>query len=195
MIGFFFESVGIVTTTRVTHATPAGLFGHVADRDWESFDGKAYTQAIKDQGCKDLAVQLIEDHSQYIDVIFAGGRVKFMSKNDTDPFNQDLTGDRIDGRNLIDEWEQKMKKLNKKYKYVWNYESFKELKPNQYTNILGLLAHNHMDYEYERRNATPINQPSLIETTRKAIELLSTNPNGYFLLSEGIHQFNINFNI
>ena len=29
------KSVGIVTTTRITHATPASLYAHTASRDWE----------------------------------------------------------------------------------------------------------------------------------------------------------------
>ncbi len=30
------KAVGVVTTTRITHASPAGTFGHVAYRDFES---------------------------------------------------------------------------------------------------------------------------------------------------------------
>src|SRR6476469_8386877 len=30
------KSTGVVTTTRVTHATPAACYSHTADRDWES---------------------------------------------------------------------------------------------------------------------------------------------------------------
>jgi len=29
-------STGIVTTTRITHATPASSYAHSVDRDWES---------------------------------------------------------------------------------------------------------------------------------------------------------------
>ncbi|VEL10995.1 unnamed protein product [Protopolystoma xenopodis] len=28
-------SVGLITTTRITHATPSGLYGHVPHRSWE----------------------------------------------------------------------------------------------------------------------------------------------------------------
>lgn len=30
------KATGIVTTSRITHASPAGTFGHVASRFWES---------------------------------------------------------------------------------------------------------------------------------------------------------------
>ena len=31
-------STGVVTTTRITHATPAAAYAHSADRDWENDD-------------------------------------------------------------------------------------------------------------------------------------------------------------
>ena len=46
----------------------------------------------------------------------------------------------------------------------------------------GLLSYDHMAYEVER---DPETEPSLIEMTLKAIDMLSRNPNGYFLLVEG----------
>lgn len=42
-----------------------------------------------------------------------------------------------------------------------------------------------MQYEADRIEKNPVDEPSIIEMTQKAIELLSTNPNGYFLLVEG----------
>ena len=52
------KSVGIVTTARVTHATPAGLYANVAARGWEGdYDTKNVVG-----GCRDIAKQLIEDY-------------------------------------------------------------------------------------------------------------------------------------
>lgn len=50
--------VGFVTTTRVTHATPAGLYAHVNNRDWECDTSipKQYKDCVKDIGR-----QLVED--------------------------------------------------------------------------------------------------------------------------------------
>ena len=48
------HSVGVITTTRITHASPAGAYAHLADRDWE---GNA------PRGCHDAAYQLVHgDH-------------------------------------------------------------------------------------------------------------------------------------
>ena len=52
------KATGIVTTTRVTHATPGALYSHSASRYWES-DDKLSPNA---RGlCKDIARQLVED--------------------------------------------------------------------------------------------------------------------------------------
>jgi alkaline phosphatase len=46
----------------------------------------------------------------------------------------------------------------------------------------GLFSHDHMSFEVDR---DPEKEPSLIEMTQKAIELLEKSNNGYFLLVEG----------
>ena len=49
---------GIVTTTRITHATPAGTYAHAASRDWE--DDSSVTASGQDsETCDDIAEQLI----------------------------------------------------------------------------------------------------------------------------------------
>ena len=51
----------MVTTTRVTHATPAGLYAHAASRTWE-YDTKQRDSGIEDaMKCKDIARQLVEE--------------------------------------------------------------------------------------------------------------------------------------
>lgn len=53
------KSVGIVTTTRVNHATPSAAYAHCVDRDWYS-DGEMPPEALQ-SGCKDIARQLFEN--------------------------------------------------------------------------------------------------------------------------------------
>ena len=174
------KSTGIVTTTRVTHATPASAYASIFNREMESFDGINFKREHHDQGCKDIADQLVEN-AHLINVVFAGGRIKFLPNSESDPSNSSLRGDRIDGRNLINEWEEKMQKKNLKHKFIGNLSDFQNLKPGEdFDHILGLLSFNHMQYDTERTD-----EPSLTETTEKAIKILSKNPNGYFLLVEG----------
>lgn len=53
------KSVGIVTTTRVNHATPSASYAHCVDRDWFS-DNEMPAEALE-AGCKDIARQLFEN--------------------------------------------------------------------------------------------------------------------------------------
>ena len=50
--------MGVVTTTRVTHATPAGTYANTAERNWEGDSEMAHVTG----GCKDIALQLIEEN-------------------------------------------------------------------------------------------------------------------------------------
>lgn len=56
------KATGIVTTTRVTHASPAGTFAHSSHRDWES-DAQMIEHAKNGKAnitqCEDIAKQLI----------------------------------------------------------------------------------------------------------------------------------------
>jgi len=60
-------AVGVVTTTRITHATPAAVYGHVPNRNWEGAD-KAFPAADRASGCADIARQLVD-----FDVASPGG--------------------------------------------------------------------------------------------------------------------------
>lgn len=53
------KSVGVVTTTRVNHATPSAAYAHCVNRDWFS-DNEMPKEAVK-EGCKDIAWQLIHN--------------------------------------------------------------------------------------------------------------------------------------
>ncbi|RNA26010.1 alkaline tissue-nonspecific isozyme isoform X1 [Brachionus plicatilis] len=174
------KSTGIVTTTRVTHATPASAFAHSAYRDWESFDDIRFTQKLKSEGCKDIAAQLIEDNN-FINVVLGGGRSKFIPTSKRDPVAK-LNGTRVDGRNLIWQWLTQMSSLNKSHKFIWNATDFRQTDFGAHEHILGLLAYNHLDYEFQRNKTI---EPSISEMTLKAIELLKKNDNGFFLLVEG----------
>ncbi len=119
-------------------------------------------------------------------VVFAGGRVKFFPTDVEDLKLKKKYGDRIDNRNLVNEWQEKMKNASLKHIYIDSYDGFKNLKATDgYQYVLGLLSYSHMQYENERKAKTPIEEPSITEMTEKAIEILSLNPNGYFLLVEG----------
>lgn len=51
-------STGIVTNTRVTHASPAGAYSHIAHRNWE-YDEAVQSAGYDPEYCEDIAEQLI----------------------------------------------------------------------------------------------------------------------------------------
>ena len=52
------KGTGIVTTTRVTHATPAGTYARIANRDWED-DYAQSLGGVDSTTCDDIAEQLV----------------------------------------------------------------------------------------------------------------------------------------
>ncbi|XP_058858012.1 alkaline phosphatase-like isoform X2 [Acipenser ruthenus] len=174
------KSVGIVTTTRVNHATPSAAYAHCVDRDWYS-DGEMPPEAIQG-GCKDIARQLLENIPN-IDVIMGGGRKYMYPKNTPDveyPNEYKANGTRQDGRRLVDEW--KSSKGNQVAHYVWNKNQLLALNPHKVDYLLGLFEPADMRYDLERDKQM---DPSLAEMVEVAIKILQKNPKGFYLLVEG----------
>jgi hypothetical protein len=47
-------------------------------------------------------------------------------------------GTRIDNRNLIEDWSEKMKEMNRKHKFIWNASEFRSTNFNDYQQVLGI---------------------------------------------------------
>jgi len=169
-------STGVVTTARMTHATPATAYSHSASRYWEN-DVKAK------EDCKDIASQLIDfPYGDGLEVVLGGGRREFVPNNVADPENPKLMGKRNDSRNLIQEWKDKSSKKSK-FQYVWKEDQFKSLDAEKEEHVLGLFNYDHMEYSYNRKNDTA-GEPSLAEMVEFAVKVLNKNPKGYVLLVE-----------
>jgi alkaline phosphatase len=159
-------ATGIVTTTRVTHATPAALYAHSPDRTWES--DAWLSEGAKAAGFPDIARQLIDyAEGDGIDVVFGGGRVAFLPETIVDVEYPGFRGSRKDGRNLIETW---MKKAGTTY--VTDRKGFLAIDASKAGRVLGLFEPSHMQFDFDRR-AGGEGEPSLAEMTGKAIDLLS----------------------
>jgi len=172
------KATGVVTTARLTHATPAATYAHSPERNWE--DDHDLTAEAKANGCKDIARQLIEfPYGDGIEVALGGGRRSFWPQNLPDPEDTNKSGERDDGRNLTEEWVQR----HPDAAFVWNKEQFDAIDPGETRHLLGLFDRSHMKYEADRETDTG-GEPSLAEMTDKALDILSRNPGGYFLMVE-----------
>lgn len=159
---------GIVTTARLTHATPAAAYAHVPERGWEN-DSEIPSRE-KSHGCKDIASQFLDfSFGDGIDVAFGGGRKHFLPTGDG--------GERTDGRNLISEWQ----KRHKNAQYIENAEGFGRLNMTGNGPVLGLFNSSHMAFEADRVADA---EPSLADMTAKAIRILQKKDGGFFLLVE-----------
>lgn len=171
-------STGIVTTTRVTHATPAATYAHTPERDWES--DADMPQDAREQGCKDIARQLLEfPLGGGLDVVLGGGRGKFMPNTAADPVGGAM-GQRADKRDLTAEWLKKYRNAA----YVWNQQQLAAVDPAKVDHLLGLFNHGDMNFASDRKRDGD-NEPSLAEMTKKALAILKRNPEGFFLMVEG----------
>ncbi|KAG9351160.1 hypothetical protein JZ751_025050 [Albula glossodonta] len=165
------KSVGIVTTTRVQHASPAASYAHSANRGWYS-DSDLPADA-RQQGCHDIAYQLV--HNTDINVILGGGRMYMLPKETRDPEYATSSGDRLDKTNLIIEW------LKNKRGGLWLH-SYSDVCPTMIIALFsGLFEPRDTRFELERN---PETDPSLTEMVEKAIKILQKNPNGFYLFVE-----------
>lgn len=171
-------STGAITTTRITHATPAATYGHLPERNWEV--DADLTNEAKAQGCKDFAAQLIDFPGHGLTVAMGGGRTEFMVAGEDDPVERGKVGQRLDGRDLIAEWKAR----HPDGAYVWNGQQLKSLDLSRTKQVLGLFNSSHLSFEHERVN-DKLDEPSLAEMTTRAIDVLQRNPNGFFLMVEG----------
>ncbi|MEZ5425941.1 MAG: alkaline phosphatase [Pyrinomonadaceae bacterium] len=178
------KSTGVVTTARLTHATPAACYSHSPDRNWES-DADIFNSSKEayQAGFPDIARQLIEfPFGDGLEVAMGGGRSWFLPKDMPDPeypgFER-ATGLRLDKRDLTREWQTKYRDSQ----YVWNKEQFDAVDSKKTKHLLGLFDPSHLKYEVDRK-IDKSGEPSLSEMTAKAIDILSNNKKGYFLMVE-----------
>lgn len=135
-------STGLVSTSGVTHATPASYAAHVSSRGMYS----------------EIANQYLNSG---VEVILGGGTEYFTPSSESD-------SEREDDRNLITEFEEAG------YEYV---DTKAGLDASGNGKLLGLFSPSGMPSEDRT--------PTLAEMSEKAINTLSQNDDGFFLMIEG----------
>lgn len=170
-------ATGLVSTARVTHATPAAAYAKVPHRNWEA-DSDMRGAASDD--CKDIARQLMEWPAGEFDLILGGGRSKFLPNTVQDPEYPERTGDRADGRDMMEEWAAR----SDAHLAIFDQAGFDGVDFSSPVKVLGLFEPAHMQYELDREGDAA-GEPSIEAMTRAAITRLSQNPEGYVLMVEG----------
>lgn len=169
-------STGIVSTARLTHATPAATYSESAARDWED------DSEIGGSDCKDIAAQFIDwPAGDGFEIALGGGRRHFLPAAGVDAEYADLpAGNRGDGRDLTAEWAGK----SAAHLYVQDKAGFEATDFTDDVRVLGLFEPSHMQFELDRAG-DPAGEPSIEEMTRAAITRLSQDEDGFVLLVEG----------
>jgi alkaline phosphatase len=181
---------GIVSTARVTHATPGACYAHSPDRDAESDAELArISPAAAAAGFPDIARQLVDFEvrptrmngrsSRGLEVALGGGRSRFLPAGTPDPEYPEIpqaNGQRLDG-DLTEVWRGHGGVV------VYDRAGFDAVDPAATGPVLGLFQPSHMRYELDR-NDDPGGEPSLAEMTEKALRILERGPEGYFLMVE-----------
>ncbi|WP_439615191.1 alkaline phosphatase [Shinella sp.] len=152
------KSIGIVTTSEVEDATPAAVVSHTRKR------------ADKEQ-----IVGMLFDVKP--DVLFGGGSVYFLGK--------DTPGSkRKDDKDYIAEFK------NAGYALATDKTELAALSGSNQDKLLGLFHTANLDVTLDREflkkgtvDKFP-NQPGLVEMTKVALDKLSKNPEGFFLVVE-----------
>jgi alkaline phosphatase len=165
------KSVGVISNTRMTHATPAAFYAHVVHRDQEN----------------EIAAQLIERGD--LQVAFSGGAQHFIPEGTKVEEHPDLKGmakeagwgssRRKDKRDLIAEAKKNG------YRVVSTEEQLQNLDARSTAKALGLFSASGFPSAIDRQPQHRTGVPTLSRMTEKALEILKKNPEGFFLMVEG----------
>lgn len=164
------KATGLISNTRITHATPAGFYASVLHRDMEDV----------------IASQLVGEGK--VDVALSSGAQFFIPKGTKVEEHPMLKATaqaagwgeskRNDERDLLKE------ALEKGYQIVASREDLQSLGRRKDRKVLGLFGAVAFPAAIDRRPEMNTGVPRLAEMTKKALEILSSDPEGFFLMVE-----------
>lgn len=159
---------GLISTARITHATPAAFSSHVLDRDSENL----------------IASQQLGGYAlgRQVDLLWGGGRRHFLPQSDD-------SSTREDDRDLIAEAEQAGYAVVRSRQEFDSYaKDVKAVKRNRFagrSNVhlpsLGLFTNSHMSYEIDRLDEE---EPSLAELAVAGLDALNGHDAPFFIMVE-----------
>lgn len=159
------RATGLVTDTRITHATPAAFAAHVAHRTMEH----------------QIASHML---GYEVDVLLSGGTRYFLptgieADSEITGGAYEVSGTRADGRNLLEEAQEAG------YTLAFTRD---QMLASQSGRLLGLFTANTMDdaiADFRTRGDADRTVPTLREMSMAAIQHLEQSEDGFFLMIEG----------
>ena len=164
------KSTGLVSDTRLTHATPAAFASHLIHRSMEN----------------EIAEQMIQ--SGVVDVMLSGGLRHFVPKTYALPekatgFEEKLKDSGVSIKSKRrDEINLLLDAEKAGYGLAFNRA---QMQSSESDKLLGLFANSAMANGIDVSRGKTLGQPNLTEMTQIAIQTLSKNDNGFFLMVEG----------
>ena len=157
------KATGLVSNSQVTDATPASFGAHIANRDKQS----------------EIARQYIEESKP--DVILGGGEDFWYPEGDPGA-HPDEPKVAPEEKSIGTEGDLTQRAQDSGYEYVTDAA---ELRSADGPRLLGLFANEEMFQQAPEGECARYDPPvSLPEMTQKAIEILSQDPDGFFLMVE-----------
>jgi len=157
---------GLISTTRITHATPAAFASHQMTRNKENR----------------IALDLL---TSGVDFLAGGGIRHFIPRNTMaehrDAIGRPISSKRRDDKDLIKGFKEKG------YATFIGMQGAKAFKNKNFTGtskVFAAFTNSHTPYEIERMNKYT-DMPSLAAMTRAGIEVLCQGDKGFFLMVEG----------
>ena len=176
------KSTGIVSTTRLTHATPAATYAHSPTRRYE-----ADTRLPEGSDCVDVARQLVTvDAGDGLEVALGGGWRSFLPEGKAPPGRAmpaeqdpvDWQGRRVGAEDLTATWAAQPGAA-----VVWDKHALEGVQPGATRHLLGLFSPSHMPFELDHTEASV--EPTLVEMSRAALGMVRNDPDGFVLMIEG----------
>ena len=149
-------STGVVSTARLTHATPAAVYARSPERGWEA--PKDVSAQDRAAGCLSIAEQLIAAPVRGHMAVALGGGLDEFKYGDVD---------------LTRDWDGPV---------VTSMRDMFAVPDAVDKPVLGLFSGSHM--EFARMAEAGSTEPSLAQMTQKAISILEAKDTGYFLMVE-----------
>jgi len=200
-------AVGLVSTARITHATPAAFASHIWFRDLEDYIAAQYiastqaqyeaifnaspTASYRYNAARDWQLPTPKVGVE-LDVVLGGGARHFLPRTAASPYKAvvDAAGNPVTNGGAavalsgsradnVDLVDYAVQQRN--YKYVNSRDALNNLDLTQFgpggKKLLGLFNASHVNYEQDRQTSAAW-EPSLAEMTKAAIQVLQAKSNG-----------------